>query len=144
VGERHADNGFVDIAKPFIAAYKAGEKSPNQYITDDKLVYWYRPTPKTVNCDSTDTAGSKPDGFDTLEDAVFVVALLQAGGKLIVTSGGNSQSFDAPAGASSWKVAMGTGQQVFVLERDGQQILSATSLKEITSTCPCGCKSRYS
>lgn len=28
------------MAKPFIAAYKAGASSPNAYITSDQIIYW--------------------------------------------------------------------------------------------------------
>jgi hypothetical protein len=133
-------NGWLDMAKPFIAAYKAGQKSAASFITEDKLVYWYRPTPKDLNCDATDTLGSKPDGWDTLEDAVFVVALLKSRGKVTVSSGENSQTFDAEPGASAFKVKMGTGKQSFSLEVEGQQVVSVTSPRDITTTCPCGCK----
>lgn len=131
-------NGWLDMAKPFIAAYKAGQKSPASYITDDKLVFWYRPTLKSVDCSSTDTTGSPPDGADTVEDAVFVVALLKEAGQVTATSGENSQTFEAPAGASAWKVPMGVGKQTFSLARGGQQVMSETSLRDVSATCPCG------
>jgi len=97
-------NGWLDLAKPFIAAYKAGEKSPAKYITEDQLIYWYRPTLKSLDCGATDTTGSRPDGADTLEDAVFVVALLKDAGSVTAVSGSNSKTFDAPAGASVGKL----------------------------------------
>jgi hypothetical protein len=131
--------GWLEMAKPFITAYKAGEKTPT--ITEDKLVYWYRPTLKSLDCDATDTVGARPDGYETLEDALFVVALLTEAGKVSVSSGSNSQTFEAPAGASAWSVEMGVGQQKFSLEKGGQTVLSATSLKDVVDVCPCGCKS---
>ncbi|KAF2742092.1 glycoside hydrolase family 71 protein [Sporormia fimetaria CBS 119925] len=130
--------GFLDMAKPYIAAYKAGQTSAASYVTQDKLVYWYKPTLKTLNCDSTDTVGARPDGYDTLEDAVFVVAMLKQAGRVTATSGSNSRGFDAPAGISAWKVPMGVGKQTFKLERSGQQVLSVTSLRDVSNTCPCG------
>ena len=129
-------DGWLEMAKPFIAAYKAGSKKPS--ITEDKLVYWYRPTPKGLDCKSTDTYGSAPDGGDTMEDAVFVVALLKEAGQVTVNSGSNSKTFDAPAGASAYTVDIGVGVQKFGLVRGGQQVLSATSLRNIVDTCPCG------
>jgi hypothetical protein len=131
-------NGWLDMAKPFIVAYKAGEKSPA--VSEDRLVYWYRPIPKSLECDK-DNTGARPDGSDTLEDAVFVVALLKEDGKVTASSGKNSQSFNAPAGISAWKVEMGTGKQTFSLERGGQDVMSETSLRDVSDTCPCGCKS---
>ncbi|KAF2502507.1 hypothetical protein BU16DRAFT_448990 [Lophium mytilinum] len=143
-------NGWLDMAKPFIAAYRAGDSSPAAHITEDKLVYWYRPTPKTLNCDATDTTiapanndsgnyfEGRPNGYETLQDAVFVVALLKLAGKVIVNSGSNSQTFDAPAGASAHQIPMGVGSQKFTLTRDNVTVLSDTSLRDISNVCPCG------
>lgn len=139
------------MSKPFIAAYKNGDKSPDKYITEEKLIYWYRPTPRNINCDSTDTTmdGSpnnssgnffrgRPNGWESLQDAVFVVSLLKSPGTIQVASGQNSQKFDAPVGASAFTVPMGVGQQKFALVRDGKTVLSDTSLKDIVNTCICG------
>lgn len=136
------------MAKPFIAAFKAGATSVTNYITSDQLIYWYRPQPMGVNCDSTDTCMQpvnnpdyyigKPNGWQTVTDNVFVVSLLKSGGNLQVTSGANSQSFTAPAGASSFTVPMGVGKQNFTLTRNSQTVLSATSLKDIINGCVCG------
>jgi hypothetical protein len=138
------------MAKPFIAAYKAGATSVNNYITQEKIVYWYRPTLRGLNCDSTDTtmvpannaSGNyfmgRPDGWETNEDKVFVVALLKSAGQVVVNSGGTVATFNAPAGASAFTVDMHVGAQTFTLNRNGAQVFSATSLRSISNTCPCG------
>lgn len=144
--------GWLEMAKPFIAAYKAGDKSVSKHIKDDKLVYWYRPTLKSLDCDKTDTTmgeaqnpsgnyfKGRPDGADSMADAVFVISLLKEAGKVVVNSGKQSKTFDAPAGATAFQVPMGVGKQTFQLVRDGKQVLAETSLRDITDTCPCGCK----
>jgi hypothetical protein len=48
-------NGWLDMAAPFISAYKAGATSVNSYVTKDELIYWYRPTPRDIDCDATET-----------------------------------------------------------------------------------------
>jgi hypothetical protein len=48
-------DGWLDMAKPFISAFKAGATSVSNYITEDELIYWYRPTPRGEDCDATDT-----------------------------------------------------------------------------------------
>ena len=48
-------NGWLDMAKPFISAFKDCATSVDSYITEDKLIYWYRPTTRSANCDATDT-----------------------------------------------------------------------------------------
>lgn len=143
-------DGFRDLAKPYIAAFKAGAKSVDPYITEDKIVYWYRPTPSDVECDSTDNtmgAGSntsgnyfhgKPNGYVDMKDSVFVVTLLTADASLSVTSGTTTQTFDVKAGANAFSVPMGIGQQKFSLTRDSKTVLSGTSLKDIQDSCICG------
>lgn len=143
-------DGWRDLAQPFIAAYKAGSKSVNQYIKEDKIIYWYRPTPRTVNCDSTDNTmkpgnndsgnyfNGKPNGWEDMQDSVFLVSLLKSPGSIEVTSGKNTQRFEAPAGASSFKLDMGVGQQKFSLTRNSQQVFSGISRRDITDACPCG------
>ena len=138
------------MAKPFIAAYKAGSTSVSDYITDDQIVYWYRPSLKSASCDSTDNTAKPanvntgnyfqgiPNGADEVADSVFVVALLKDAGTVEVNSGGNRKSFNAQAGASAFAVDMGTGQQSFSLTRGGETILSGTSLKDISDQCICG------
>lgn len=146
-------DGFLEMAKPYIAAFHAGSETVDSHIQKDQLIYWYRPTMKSASCDSTDNCEQpwpsptpnpnyftgKPNGYDTMEDSVFVIALLTSPGTVKVTSGDNSpQTFNAPAGASSWQTAMGTGTQSFSLTRNGQTVLSGDSLKDIIGDCVCG------
>ncbi|KAL5404895.1 hypothetical protein PMIN03_008803 [Paraphaeosphaeria minitans] len=142
--------GWLDMSKPYIAAFKADASDVTPYITEDELVYWYRPTLRDLNCDATDTTlqdannGSgnyfkgRPDGWQTMSDSVFVVSLLKSAGQVSVSSGGNTQTFNAPAGAAAWTVPMGVGQQKFALQRNGATVMSATSLKDVSNVCPCG------
>ncbi|KAJ7193107.1 putative alpha-1,3-glucanase/mutanase [Mycena pura] len=142
--------GWLDMAKPFIQAYKSGATSPNQFITSDQLIYWYRIAPKALNCDATDTTmqpannasgnyfEGRPNGFNTMADSVFVVALLTSAGVVTVNSGGTLYTYNAPAGASALAVPFHVGAQAFALSRNGAQVMSATSLKLIQNVCPCG------
>lgn len=126
VGEQYVvgmpHGGFRDVAAPFIAAYKAGQQTPT--VTEDKLVYWYRPS---MGC-----SGATP-GAETLQEAVFVIAMLTADGKVTATSGANTQTFDAKAGISAFQVAMGAGKQTFALE--GAKSLTGTGSLEIKEAC---------
>ncbi|KAK0244043.1 glycosyl hydrolase family 71-domain-containing protein [Armillaria nabsnona] len=143
-------SGWLEMSKPFIAAYKAGSESVSNYITDEKLIYWYRPTPRNINCDSTDTTmgpannasgnyfNGRPNGWETLSDSVFVVSLLKSPGTVTVNSGGTHYSYDAPAGAAAFSVPMGIGAQAFGLNRNGKIVFSDTSLKQIVTKCVCG------
>ena len=142
------------MVKPFIAAYKAGASSVNNYITEDRIVYWYRQNPKSLDCSATDTCEvpindptgnyfvGKPNGAETMQDSVFVVSLLKSAGQLTVNSGSNKQTLNVPAGASINQVPMGLGQQSFILSRNGAAVpnMSGASLKDITNVCNCGSK----
>ncbi|TGJ66007.1 hypothetical protein EYR41_009936 [Orbilia oligospora] len=142
--------GWMDMAKPFIAAYKAGATSVDSFIQDEQVVYWYRPTPRALNCDATDTcmvtadnsSGNyfmgRPNGWETMEDSVFVVSLLKSPATLIINSGNNQKVFNAPAGTSSYTVPMGVGAQSFLLARNNQVVFAGTSSKDIIDTCVCG------
>ncbi|KJK63936.1 Glycosyl hydrolase family 71 [Aspergillus parasiticus SU-1] len=146
-------NGWLDMAKPFIAAYKAGSHYPNDFIHEERLVYWYRPTPKWVDCDATDTTmqenanitspdffRGRPHGSHTMEDSVFLVTLLKEPADMEVCSGPNTRTFQAPAGAHEWSVPMGLGVQSFKVRREGNivEALSGVSLRDIVDKCPYG------
>jgi len=138
------------MAQPFISAFHAGADSPAPYITSDKLIYWYRPNLKGLNCNATDTCmvpvdtssgnyfEGPPSGWEDVEDSIFVVALLTSPGTITVMSGGNSQQLNAPAGATAFEVGMQLGQQQFFLQRNSDLVLEAVSLKDVTDICNCG------
>lgn len=117
--------GWLEMAKPYITAFKAGAKEP--IITEEKLVYWYRQSLKA--------ACGPFDGIDTLQDSVFVVALLKSAGDITVSSGGNTKTFNAPAGASAYQVDMGIGKQIFSLARDGVEVASSIGALDISNNC---------
>ena len=144
-------DGWLEMAKPFITAFHAGQKTIAT-PADDQLVYWYRPATKTAQCDSTDTCEQPwpspspnpnyftgpPNGYETMEDSVFVVALLKAAGTVTVTSGGTTKDFPATAGANAFSMPIGTGTQSFKLSRSNGTVLSGTSPKQVSDSCICG------
>ncbi|KAG8362182.1 hypothetical protein FVEN_g18 [Fusarium venenatum] len=144
-------NGWLDLCTPFIAAYKAKDTNVAKYIEKDQLVYWYRRNLKSLDCDATDTTSGRsppkpnenyfqgrPDGWESMEDVVYVVSLLKSAGTVVVNSGGNSVTKEVPAGATLIKVNAGVGKQTLTLKRGGSNVLSETSLMDITNVCPCG------
>lgn len=80
----------------------------------------------------------RPDGWETMEDSVFLVSLFTAGADITVTSGGSSQTLSASAGANAFQVPMGVGSQTFSVTRNGQTVFQGTSLKQIIDGCVCG------
>lgn len=109
---------MLDLALPFINAFKAGGSEP--VIEKEGLVYWYRPHPKDINCDATDNCGSKPTGWEFVKDSVFVAAMTKNGGSIKVTSGDKAAvTLEAKAGVDVFEVPMGVGKQAFELTTSG-------------------------
>lgn len=142
--ENHSDDGSAQwakgfphdawrvLSKPYIAAYKAGEKKPT--VESDQLVYWYRPTPKDVTC-SKDPLGP-PNGINLLSDSVFVTTLLTEPATLTVTSG-SQQAVDVQidAGIVTTNFTMGVGAQSFSVSRNGKKILGGEGGLDIKDRC---------
>lgn len=143
-------NGWLDMAVPFIQAYREGASEVGPYITEDKVVYWYRPTLKALDCDATDTTmedadnstgnyfKGRPNGWETMEDKVYVVTLLTEGATLNMNAGDNSATIEVPAGASIHTVDMAPGAVSFGLHRNDNVVLEGTSDLDILDHCPCG------
>ncbi|KAL2864529.1 glycoside hydrolase family 71 protein [Aspergillus lucknowensis] len=120
------------ISKPYIAAYKAGDRTPT--VESDQLVYWYRPTPKGVTC-SKDPLGP-PNGINLLSDRIFVATLLTEPATLTVTSGSqDSVSVEVDAGIVTTNFTMGVGVQSFSVVRNGEEILGGDGGLDIQDSC---------
>lgn len=143
-------DGWLELSTPYIAAYKAGATSVDEYITEDKVVYWYRRTLASLDCDATDTtmqpanndSGNyfmgRPDGWESEPDVVYVATLLTESATLTVNSGSNSDTQEIPAGANLFTISAGVGSQSFTLARGGSTVMEGTSLMDISDVCPCG------
>ncbi|KAL4968350.1 glycoside hydrolase family 71 protein [Aspergillus stella-maris] len=120
------------IAKPYIAAYKAGLETPT--VERDELVYWYRPTPKGVTC-SKDPLGP-PNGRDMLSDSIFVTTLLTEPATLSVVSGSQQAvEVEVDAGIVTTNFTMGVGEQRFSLTRGGEEILGGQGGLDVVDAC---------
>lgn len=125
-------DAWRDLYKPYIAAYKAGASSPT--VNEDKIVYWYRPTPKGVVC--TGDSLPPPNGVSMLSDSIFVATMLTSPATLTVQSGGNAPvSINVPAGITTSSVNMGVGAQQFTVTRGGQTILSGWGGLFVQNSC---------
>ncbi|KAF4871697.1 Mutanase [Colletotrichum siamense] len=143
-------NGWLDMAKPFINAFHNGGSDVKPYISEDQIVYWFRPTLRSLNCDATDitmadannVSGNyfkgRPYGWETMQDKVFVVTLLKEAGSVSINVGGTSVTVQAPAGAAKFSVDMKPGAISFSLARGGSTVLSGTAGMQILDHCPCG------
>lgn len=125
-------DAWRELYKPYIAAYKSGAKTPT--VEEDKLVYWYRPTPKGVVC-TGDSLGA-PNGISMLSDSIFVATMLTSPATLTVHSGNNAPvKITVPAGIVTSNVSMGVGAQSFTVTRDGKTILSGQGGLDVRDSC---------
>jgi glucan endo-1,3-alpha-glucosidase len=125
-------DAWRELYQPYIAAYKSGAKTPT--VEKDKLVYWYRPTPKGVVC-TGDSLGA-PNGISMLSDSIFVATMLTSPATLTVSSGSNSPvNITVPAGIVTSNVTMGVGAQSFTVTRDGKTILNGQGGLAVKDSC---------
>lgn len=125
---------LLEFARPYIQAFKAG--SPRPAVGGDKLVYWYRPTLKSVaSCDGTDAVGSRPNGWEIVGDTVFVATFSSSGGSITVKSGSQgSVTKSIGAGVTMHQFDMGAGDQSFSMQSGGRS-LSGSSSQDVLDAC---------
>ncbi|KAJ7901169.1 glycoside hydrolase family 71 protein [Mycena olivaceomarginata] len=124
-------DAWRDVAKVYISAFKSGASSPT--VTTDKLVYYYRPTPKDTPC--SDDIG-RPNGWQYDDDLVFVIAMLVSPGTVTIASGSENApvQFQLDAGIHTVAAPMGLGKQSFALWSETADISGDGGL-EITDEC---------
>ncbi|ORY25953.1 glycosyl hydrolase family 71-domain-containing protein [Naematelia encephala] len=124
----------LDFAQPYIAAFKAGASEP--IIDQEVALYYHRPHLKSAECDSTDNCGSKPTGWDYVEDAVFVATMTKSGGSVTITSGSNAPvQQTVKAGVDMVSVPMVPGQVSVQFTTTSGGSGSATSNITVSTEC---------
>ncbi|KAF3910589.1 hypothetical protein ABW21_db0203193 [Orbilia brochopaga] len=119
------------LGKPFVAAYKSGARTPT--VTDEKIVYWYRPHPKGLTCSDS---LARPNGADFAQDKIFVATMLKTPGTVVIQSGGNGPvTINVPAGITLSSVDMAVGTQSFRLQRNGCDVISGNGGIPVAGSC---------
>ncbi|KAI9728279.1 MAG: hypothetical protein M1834_007772 [Cirrosporium novae-zelandiae] len=129
----------------YIAAYKSGNSTvPN--VTEEKIVYWYRPNPASSG--STDgTVGNNPDYQPTLPpaelslDKIFVNAIVSSPASVSVQIGSNTATTlkAMTSGVNHFSVPFNgqTGNVTITISRDGQTVATVEGA-EISDSCDDG------
>ncbi|KAJ7901163.1 glycoside hydrolase family 71 protein [Mycena olivaceomarginata] len=120
--ERRRESIHLGIQVRRFLAYCDGKNSPAavlkgwylRFPQTDKLVYYYRPTPKDTPC--SDDIG-RPNGWQYDDDLVFVIAMLVSPGTVTIASGSENApvQFQLDAGIHTVAAPMGLGKQSFAL-----------------------------
>ncbi|KAF3928654.1 hypothetical protein AA313_de0208068 [Arthrobotrys entomopaga] len=119
------------LGKPYVTAYKNGASTPT--VTDEKIVYWYRPHPKGLTCSDP---LAKPTGWDYDQDKIFIATMLTSSAQLVVQSGSNAPvTISVGAGIVLSSVDMAVGTQTFTVRRNNCDVISGTGSIQVAGSC---------
>lgn len=123
---RRIGTGFYDLNGYYAAWFLTGQQPK---ITHDVLYYFYRREPTNASA----SAQSQIDAVrsSVASDQIEVLAFLTAPGVVKIEINGQTYTQDAPAGLSSFTVALQPGTPVFTLSRSGTDVFSFAGDVEI-------------
>ena len=116
---------YLDASRYYIDWFKSGRRPR---ITHDQVFYFYRTEPKTASGKQFAAAeaarGVKEiDGWQTLEDRIYVTAFLTKPATLRMHSGTSSEDFPLAAGVSHASMPFQPGTPRFQLLRNAQTLI---------------------
>ena len=117
---RYSHAGYLEVAKPYIAAYKS-RTQPS--VNQDALFYFYRTHSwylKPLNTNDPPVAWCIGD----LSDVIYTTVLLTAPASLVVSSGGQLTTNSLVAGTNFVRTPFTAGTQKFTVQRGGKTVLS--------------------
>jgi Glycosyl hydrolase family 71 len=130
------------VGKYYIDSYHNGSLLP---ISRDVIAISHRPHFKTpcsstltTNCVSLSASDRYgiPSEASLQEDKLYGVVQLTQPATVILHSGTTSQSFSVPAGVTELEMPFAYGTQSIELQRNGNQVLSATSSVQVAQVQP--------
>ncbi|WP_101786541.1 endo-1,3-alpha-glucanase family glycosylhydrolase [Nonomuraea indica] len=128
---RNAGWTYLDINAYYLTCYKLG--CPK--ITNDVAYLTHRIQPVAAQPTYQQTKLMKLRGGSTAaRDTVEVLTMLTAPGKVSVTIGGTTQSYDAPAGVSARTFRLQAGAASATVTRSSAQVAKVVSPYTITAT----------
>ncbi|GAA2212640.1 hypothetical protein GCM10009850_081020 [Nonomuraea monospora] len=128
---RNAGWTYLDINAYYLTCYKLG--CPK--ITNDVAYLTHRVQPVAATPSYAQTKLMKlRAGSTAARDTVEVLSMLTAAGKVSVTVGGTTQTYDAPAGVSAKTFPLRTGTASAVVTRSSATVAKVTSPYPVTAT----------
>ena len=125
--------GMMALATPYINAFKTGSKTP--VFDNEMVVFWHRPHLKGATCDSTDNCGTKPTGWDMVDDALFLTTFTHSGGQVAVSSGGQTSVMPVGSGVQTFSVPMSAGLQQVALQTNSGGVGTKQSNVTVSADC---------
>ena len=109
------------MSKRYITWYKTGQQPA---ITNDSVYYFYRSHPENLVAANTNDMWV---GWRTgdIADQIYVTMVLTAPAQLEVMSGNLASTNSVPAGVNNFRAPFAPGAQIFVVSRQGTNVLTA-------------------
>ncbi|MEU9830368.1 endo-1,3-alpha-glucanase family glycosylhydrolase [Streptosporangium sp. NPDC048047] len=127
---RNAGPTYLDISAYYLTCHKLGCPT----ITKDVAYLTHRVQPYAAQPSYPQTKIMKLRGGGTpSRDTVEVLTMLRDAGKVSVTVGGATQTYDAPAGVSARTFALKPGTVSASVTRNGASVAAVTSPYEVTA-----------
>jgi glucan endo-1,3-alpha-glucosidase len=117
---RYSHTGYLELSKPFIAAYKSGAQPA---LNQDALFYYYRTHSWYLTALNTNDPPVRWCLGD-LSDDLYTTVLLTAPASLVIASGGQTTTNSLATGINYVRTPFSAGTQQFTLWRGGAQLLS--------------------
>ena len=112
--------GELALTKYYIQWYKTGVKPA---ATNDKIYFFYRTQPMNMVA-ANDPRGPVSARNGSVQDVIYVTAILRVAATLQVISGSSKMTFNLPAGNSNVRVPFKVGPQTLALIRSGRTLLT--------------------
>ncbi|KAH9288354.1 hypothetical protein KI387_032471 [Taxus chinensis] len=123
-------NAFLEMGEHYIKWYKSG--NPPQ-ITQDSLYMFYYTQPKSI----AGTADGGPvKNSEALTDNLYVTTVLTNPATVELKSGGDSKSFDAPAGINTYSMPFQVGKQSAILKQGATVVSTLDGEIAVTNSTP--------
>ncbi len=119
---------YLELCAYYIQWFKTGLRPA---IHEDKVLYFYRSHSKDATAE--DAPLSKPHGWESVSDSVYVTAMLAAPAKLEIRTGHGGQTHELPAGIHDVSGAFQEGAQEVRLVRDDRTIIESTGRSKINN-----------
>jgi glucan endo-1,3-alpha-glucosidase len=133
-GNFFSHDAFRKVGRYYIDWYESGVQPA---ISKDLIAIAHRPhTENGASLTGTmDSVGlPRQTDYSVVEERLYAVVLLKSPGEVRLTSGGATQTFSQPAGASEVSMPFASGTQKIDLLRSGATQVSATSPIQVTTS----------
>ncbi|KAL1413348.1 hypothetical protein Q8F55_001107 [Vanrija albida] len=119
---------LLSLVKYYAQAFRTGAYPQPQ----DKLWLWSRPHPRAAT--PTNPTNARPQHWDWTDDNLYVVVTLASPASVVINAGGNTATWNLPAGLSKLRIASAPGAIGARIVRGGKDAKSYNSNGQFSYT----------